>query len=92
MALIILACNQGCFPQIDAADAAWLSRLVVIPFRAKFCASTDEFARCKGEPFTYLADSELGDVLEEERYLLAHVHILMEGYRRYLDNKRMVTE
>lgn len=91
-ALIVLACNQNCFPKIDASDAAWLSRMVVIPFKAKFCGSEEDYRRCEGEPYTYMANAQLTELLEEERFLVAHVHVLRDAYARYLQRGRVVHE
>ena len=41
-AFVLIACNKGCLPQIDASDTAFLNRMVAVPMRAKFRAVAAE--------------------------------------------------
>ena len=79
-ATVFIACNEGCVPRFNASDAALLSRMVVVPFRAKF----DDAAAAAGEQHAWPKVRNIRKLLRDAR--TAHVHLLLEAYARYRDD------
>ena len=84
-AFVMIACNKGCLPKIDASDDAFLDRMVVVPMRAKFvaagsCSFDDDPTT---QPDTFLIDVRVHENLSDAR--IAVMHELVDAYRRYVD-------
>lgn len=79
-AFIIIACNQDCFPQINAMDVTIENRMIAIPMRSKFI-HTDETSQEDKEDLTYKIDIAIKKKLEQ--YKVAHLHVILDAYARY---------
>jgi phage/plasmid-associated DNA primase len=69
-AILILVFNEGDMPQFDVDDAAFVNRLLIAPMRSKFIVgiSPEEAATiCESQPYTFVADSSLGDRIDNWR-------------------------
>jgi phage/plasmid-associated DNA primase len=58
---VVLVFNEGDCPKFDPADAAFLSRMLVIPMRSKFVQGEAALAAAiaRGEELVFLADTDL---------------------------------
>ena len=91
-AFVLIACNKGCLPQIDASDAAFLNRMVAVPMRAKFRAvsadaevTADVAADTEPdvEPHSFPMDTSVQEKLLNAR--MAVMHALIGGYKSYVE-------
>lgn len=93
-AFVLIACNKGCLPQIDASDAAFLNRMIPVPMRAKFRAPRGSAARDAGdaegardrdedEPHSFPMDVNIQEKLSNAR--MAVMHALLGAHRRYVE-------
>jgi hypothetical protein len=68
-AFVLIACNKGCLPQIDATDTAFLNRMVSVPMRAKF---NDAVAAAGDEPHSFPMDVHVQEKLVDVRMAVMH--------------------
>ena len=85
-AILMIGCNESNMPRVKSSDTAFLRRMVVIPFRAKFQSSkskvdADEEQNEDVLPHTYEEDGTIKKKLHDCQD--AHLHILLDAYKRY---------
>lgn len=83
-ALIVLACNEANFPEMDASDKPFLKRMKPLRMRSIFVDPAElRQGLYRGEPHVY---EMRGDDFVDRLYgcRSAHLQVLLEAYRRYL--------
>ena len=78
-AKLITIFNEGRMPKLDTDDGAFAKRLIVMPHRALFCKTPEEFERRAGEDHTFLADGGRIAVLTKPALL----GWFLQGLQRY---------
>jgi hypothetical protein len=76
-AFIMIACNEGCFPQLDSTDVAFVNRIVAMPFRSKF----NDAEAAAGTPLSFPVDLLIDKKLEKAR--AAVMRVLIAAFERY---------
>jgi hypothetical protein len=79
-AFVLIACNKGCLPQIDASDTAFLNRMIAVPMRAKF---SNVEAAAGEEPHSFPMDVNVQEKLSNTR--MAVMHALIGARRSYVE-------
>ncbi|TPX53691.1 hypothetical protein PhCBS80983_g06230 [Powellomyces hirtus] len=80
----ILIFNPRCQPKYDTTDVAFVKRLVVFPFRAKFFKTMDDMTKSE-ELYKFLANPDVADIFPTWRpYILEW---MLAGYKRYEEKK-----
>jgi hypothetical protein len=83
-ALIVLACNEANFPEMDASDKPFLKRMKALRMRSIFVDPAElRQGLYRGEPHVF---EMRGDDFVDRLYgcRSAHLQVLLEAYRRYL--------
>ena len=83
-AFIIIACNNGCLPRVDATDTAFMNRMVPIPMRAKFVLGAAAPGHAPGTAsgtWIFPMDSNLDTKLKAAR--MGIMHVLLDAWGRH---------
>ena len=81
-AFIMIACNEGCLPKINATDEALLKRMIVVNMRSLFVPEREYDLRV-GEGDVFVADTEMGQLIDTHRN--ANLIVLLKAYKRYAE-------
>lgn len=82
---IIMAFNEGQYPQFDANDTPFLNRMIVCNMRSRFFFKSDYERYNDNEPYTYLANVDI--VSKFQKWCSAFLDMLLEIRKNSNDNE-----